>query len=126
MARIEQLKSAGYSVKVQWEWEFEGADNLQRHPIVRHAPLNTRYALYGGRTEAMRLHYKIREGVETVHYCDIMSLPVHLQIFLVPHRSPDHSRRGRLCRHKGLSKDGGADEMQDRTAHEPLSPGPNI
>jgi len=74
MARIEQLKSAGYSVKVQWEWEFEGADNLQRHPIVRHAPLNTRYALYGGRTEAMRLHYKIREGEETAQYCDIMCL----------------------------------------------------
>jgi len=43
-------------------------------PIVRHAPLNTRDALYGGRTEAMRLHYKVREGVETVQYCDRMTL----------------------------------------------------
>jgi len=33
MARIEQLKSVGYTVKVQWECEFEGADDLQRHPI---------------------------------------------------------------------------------------------
>ena len=34
MARIEQLKSAGYAVKVQWECEFEGAnDDLQRHPL---------------------------------------------------------------------------------------------
>jgi hypothetical protein len=74
MAKIEQLKSAGYTVKVQWECEFEGADDLQRHPIVRHAPLNTRDALYGGRTEAMHLHYKIREGEETVQYCDIMNL----------------------------------------------------
>jgi len=74
MARMEQLKSAGYTVKVQWKCEFEGADDLQRHPIVRHAPLNTRDALYGGRTEAMRLHYKIREVEETVQYCDIMSL----------------------------------------------------
>jgi len=32
LARIE-LKSAGYTVKVQWECEFEGADDLQRHPI---------------------------------------------------------------------------------------------
>jgi hypothetical protein len=74
MARIEQLKSAGYTVKVQWECEFEGADDLRAHPIVRHAPLNTRDALYGGRNEAMRLHYKIREGEETVQYCDVMSL----------------------------------------------------
>jgi hypothetical protein len=74
MARIEQLKSAGYTVKVQWECEFEDADDLRAHPIVRHAPLNTRDALYGGRTEAMRLHYKIKEDEETVQYCDVMSL----------------------------------------------------
>jgi len=75
LARIEHLKSVGYTVKVQWECKFEGADDdLQRHPIVRHAPLNTRDAVYGGRTEAMRLHYKIREGEETVQYCDVMSL----------------------------------------------------
>jgi len=43
-------------------------------PIVKHAPLITRDALYGGRTEAMRLHYKIREGREFVQYCDVMSL----------------------------------------------------
>jgi len=74
MARIEQLKSAGYKVKVQWECEFECADDLQRHPIVRHVPLNTRDALYGGQTEAMCLHYKIRGGEQTVQYCDVMSL----------------------------------------------------
>jgi G:T-mismatch repair DNA endonuclease (very short patch repair protein) len=67
LARIEQLTSAGYTVKVQWECEFEGvADDLRRHPIVRHAPMNTRDALYEGRTEAMRLHYKIKEGEESV------------------------------------------------------------
>ena len=61
LARIELLTRAGYTVKVQWECEFEGvADDLRAHPIVRHAPMNTRDALYGGRTEAMRLHYKIR------------------------------------------------------------------
>jgi len=33
LARIEQLTSAGYTVKVQWECELEGvADDLQRHP----------------------------------------------------------------------------------------------
>jgi hypothetical protein len=29
--------------------------------------------LCGGRTKAMRLHYKIREGEESVKYCDICS-----------------------------------------------------
>ena len=28
LARIEQLKRAGYNVKVQWECEFEEADDL--------------------------------------------------------------------------------------------------
>ena len=74
LARIEQLKSAGYTVKVQRVCEFEGADDLQRHPIVRYMPLNTRDASYGVRNEAMRLHYKIKEGEETVQYCNIMSL----------------------------------------------------
>jgi len=75
MARIDLLTRASYTVKVQWECEFEGvADDLRAHPIVRHAPLNTRNALYGGRTEALHLHYKIKEGEETVQYFDIMSL----------------------------------------------------
>jgi len=73
-ARIEQLKRAGYNVKIQWECELEGTDDLLTHPIVRHEAMNTREALYGGRNEAMRLHYKIREDVESVQYCDIMSL----------------------------------------------------
>jgi len=47
LARIEQLMSAGYTVKVQWECEFEGADDLLTHPIIRHEPMNTRDALYG-------------------------------------------------------------------------------
>jgi hypothetical protein len=47
---------------------------LLTHPIVKHAPLITRDALYGSRTEAMRLHYKIREDEESVQYYDLMSL----------------------------------------------------
>jgi hypothetical protein len=44
------------------------------HPITNHVHLITRDALYGGGIEAMRLHYKIREGKESVQYCDVMSL----------------------------------------------------
>jgi len=85
MARIELLTSAGYTVKVQWECEFEEvAEDLRAHPIVRHAPMNTRDALYGGRTEAMRLHCKIREGEETVQYCDMSLYPYICKYFKFP------------------------------------------
>jgi hypothetical protein len=79
MERIEQITRAGYEVKVIWECEFDASKIVEQkpelltHPIVQYIPLHTRDALYGGRTEAMRLHYKIREH-ETVQYCDIISL----------------------------------------------------
>jgi len=112
LARIEQLKSVGYTVKVQWECEFEGvADDFRAHPIVRHAPLNTHDALYGGRTEAMRLHYKIREGEKTVQYCDIMSLyPYICKYYKFPIGHPI-IHVGDRRRHTSLSKDGRTDEM---------------
>jgi len=47
---------------------------MKTHPVVLHSPPNTRDALYGGRTDAKRLHYKIREGEETVQYVDVMRL----------------------------------------------------
>ena len=43
------------------------------HLIVRHSPLKNREALYGDRTEAMRLYYEISEH-ETIEYCDVISL----------------------------------------------------
>ena len=73
---IEQIARAGYRVEVQWECEFdeEIQSELQTHPLVQQSTLKTRDALYGGRTEAMRLHCKIREGEETIQYVDVMSL----------------------------------------------------
>ena len=84
LSRIEHIKRAGYQVKIQWEYKFDEAGIVEQkpellvHPFVKHAPLITRDALYGGRTEAMRLHYKIREGEESVQYCDVMSLYPHI------------------------------------------------
>ena len=46
---------------------------MHHHPAVAVEPLKTRNALYGGRTEAMRLHHKINDN-ETIEYCDVMSL----------------------------------------------------
>jgi hypothetical protein len=62
-----------------WECEFDRNilskhPELRNNPLVQHTPLNTRDALYGGRTEAMSLHKKIEEGQETIEYCDVMSL----------------------------------------------------
>jgi hypothetical protein len=79
MARIEQIARAGYTVKIQWECKFDEAKIVKdkpevlTHPIVRHSPLKTRDDLYGGRTEAMRLHYKISVN-KTREYCDVINL----------------------------------------------------
>jgi hypothetical protein len=47
---------------------------LKTHPIIRHGPLKTRDALYGGRTEGIRLHYEIDHRKETIEYCDVINL----------------------------------------------------
>jgi hypothetical protein len=78
MVRLAKITEAGYQVEVQWECDFDKGilavhTELEAHPIVLHEPLNTRDALYGGRTLAMRLHYKAAEG-ETTQHVDVMSL----------------------------------------------------
>jgi hypothetical protein len=78
MNRVGAITQAGYKVEMQWECDFD-RDILKKHPeletlpIVQLSPLNTRDALYGGRTEDIRLHYKIKDG-ETIQYVDVMSL----------------------------------------------------
>jgi len=95
MSRIEQIAAAGYTTKVMWECKFDAAKIVEQkpelltHPIVRHSPLHTRDALYGGRTEALRLHYKIMENEETIQYCDVMSLyPYICKYFKFPFGHP--------------------------------------
>ena len=78
MERLQRITGAGYTVEVEWECQIDKdilplQPELKHHPIVQHAPLNTRDALYGGRNEAMVLHYATREG-ETIQYYDVMSL----------------------------------------------------
>ena len=76
MTRLEQITQAGYEVRIQWECEFHEASirpELRTHPIVEKSPLKTRDALYGGRTEAMRLDHKARDD-ETVQYVDVINL----------------------------------------------------
>jgi len=46
---------------------------LSSHPYLKNSPLNIRDALYGGRTEATKTYYKIRQG-EKINYVDVISL----------------------------------------------------
>jgi hypothetical protein len=72
ITRLAKITKAGYLVEVHWECEFD--KGILATPLNwRHEPFNTREVLYGGRTEAMRLHYKAAEG-ETIQYVDVMSL----------------------------------------------------
>jgi len=73
MSRLEQITRAGCQVKFHWECEFEEKPDLLTHSVVRLTPLCNRDALYGGRTEAMRLHYNVRKN-ESIQYVDVISL----------------------------------------------------
>jgi len=78
MSRLEQITREGYRVRMEWECEFDTSGivrqkpELLNHPIVQQSPLRTHDALYGGRTEAMRLHYKGNSN-ESIQYVDVMS-----------------------------------------------------
>jgi hypothetical protein len=89
MSRLAKITEAGYQVEVQWECDFDteilaAHPEFEAQPVVQHVPLNSRDALYGGRTEAMSLHYKAAEG-ETIQYVDVMSLyPYFCKYFKFP------------------------------------------
>jgi hypothetical protein len=88
LLRIKQIEKVGYRVKIQSECKFDETEispELLVHPIIRHSTLITRNARYGGRAEAIRLHYKIPADVGSVQYCDIMSLyPYICKYFKIP------------------------------------------
>jgi len=79
MYRLKQITRAEYQVEFLWECEFNESGLVKQkpelviHPIVQQSQLYTHHALYGGRTEATRLHYKAREN-ETIQYVDVISL----------------------------------------------------
>ena len=91
---------------------------------MEQSPLHTRDALYGGRTEAMRLHYKV-QGNETLHYIDVMSLyPYICEYFKFPICHPV-IHVGEACKNKGsLFAYGRSDKIFVRAAGEAVSPGP--
>jgi len=83
ISRIERITQAGCQVKVQWECEFEHPEDMK---VEEYLPLRTRDALYGWRTEAMRLHYRVKEGEETLcRRYELVSMGA--QVFQVPRQS---------------------------------------
>jgi len=54
--------------------ENPGLENeLCSHPYVKNSPINIRDALYGGRAEATKTYYRVKER-EKIHYVEVMSL----------------------------------------------------
>lgn len=102
MTRLEHITRAVYQVRIQWECEFDEAGIVQQtaelltHPIVEQSPLNTRCALYGHRTEDIRLHYKVRED-ETIQYVVMRIYPYICKYFKFPAGHPV-SQVGDACK----------------------------
>ena len=80
-ARLQKIKDAGFNVFSIWGCEFRvvlretpGLEKeLCSHPYVKNSPIYIRDALYGGRTEASKTYYRVKEG-EKIHYVDVISL----------------------------------------------------
>jgi len=120
MSHLEQItREVGYVLKVQWECEFDDSGIVKKkpelltHPIVLQNPLRTRDAVYGARTEAMRLDYKGREN-GTILYVNVTSVYHYICKYIkFPVSHPD-----------SMPTYGGADQMFDRSAREVVSPRP--
>jgi hypothetical protein len=81
MARLQKIEDTGYTVVSIWGCEFRKLlrdtpsleNELCSHPYIKNAPINIRDALYGGRTEAIRTYYRVKDG-EEIRYVDVISL----------------------------------------------------
>ncbi|XP_061170447.1 uncharacterized protein LOC133179772 [Saccostrea echinata] len=77
--REEKIREAGYQYESVWEHEFHR--QLRDDPDMRRfvyaldiqPPLDPRDSFFGGRTNAIRLHYKVQPG-EEIRYVDFTSL----------------------------------------------------
>ena len=78
--RLESLKEQGYPVVVMWECEFD--QRCQKDPAYKtrverfyhgQEPIQPREALFGGRTNAIRLYHEVDNDQE-IKYVDICSL----------------------------------------------------
>ena len=79
MKRETELRSLGYNLVTKWEHEFknEMIQNTDIREFVNQLDvqdrLDPRNSFFGGRTNAMKLHYQVNNG-ETIQYYDFTSL----------------------------------------------------
>ena len=79
LKRIHELRQMGFKVIVKWEHQYieDLKENKDMDQFVSNlniqTPLDPREGFYGGRTNAVRLHYKVSEG-EEIKYYDVRSL----------------------------------------------------
>ncbi|XP_062568063.1 uncharacterized protein LOC134230308 [Saccostrea cucullata] len=77
--REQELKDLGYKVVTIWEHQFKYQlnKNLELQQFILNLDLqdrlNPRDSFFGGRTNAIKLHYKAQKG-ETIQYYDFTSL----------------------------------------------------
>ena len=77
--KVERLSQLGYHVKEMWECEWNR--KIQTEPRINEfiewldivTPLNPREAFFGGRTNAIKLYHKVKDG-EQINYSDMISL----------------------------------------------------
>lgn len=81
MQRIETLYREGYSVSFLWECQYDKnwVKDPKMKPILKQLyphmdEIKPRDALFGGRTNAVRLYYEITSEDEEIKYADICSL----------------------------------------------------
>ncbi|XP_065436103.1 uncharacterized protein LOC135979895 isoform X1 [Chrysemys picta bellii] len=110
--KTDYLKRLGFVVRTLWEHEWEVmketdrelADFLNRARLPQ--PLVPRDALFGGRTNAIRLYYKPNPG-EEIHYYDFSSLyPFVNKTKEYPLGHPDivYDKFGPLANYFGIAK----------------------
>lgn len=78
--RIDYLKNKLSSLVEIWECAYDEIDDTLFTSILHSTqePLNPRHALFGGRTNALRLHYQVKDD-EQIHYVDFTSLYPYVQ-----------------------------------------------
>ncbi|XP_055684231.1 uncharacterized protein LOC129790651 [Lutzomyia longipalpis] len=81
LRRLEHIRKLGYNVVSMWECEFRKilkddpqlTQQIEQHREITDSSFNLRSAVYGGRTEVFRLHYKCKPG-DRIYYYDFTSL----------------------------------------------------
>lgn len=82
-AKLRKFKSLNYHVISIWEHTFNKFlksnkhlnEEISNHSFMKYSKLNARSAVYGGRNEAGKLFYKVKEGekMKFYDYCSLYS-----------------------------------------------------